>query len=324
MSTRPLKVLCAEKSHYSQRGLEALEDFVDLVAADLDQKAFEARVAEFDAIMVRLTLLITEEMIKGAPRLKAIVTPTTGVDHIALHAAQGKGVKVFSLPRGSAILEQVHSTAEHTWGLLLSVTRRIPSAAYEVAHGRWEPGRLRGTDLHGKTLGIVGCGRVGRKVAYFGRAFGMNVVAFDRDLSSIPPFATTSLDLLDVFSRSHVISLHLPFDDSTRGIIDERLLGCLPGGAVLINTARGELVDEQALIRCLESGRLAGAGLDVLSAERSTETGSHALVIYARNHANLIITPHIGGASEEAIELTDLFMIERFKKWVSAMSSRET
>lgn len=316
MTSARWRVLCGEPENYSPAGLDAVRAFADLDAETLTQAAFTERAPGYDAVMVRLRLRVTAEMLTRTSSLRAVLTPTTGLNHIALEETRRRGVKVFHLRGQTAFLETVTSTAEHTWGLLLALLRRVPWAFEAVRDGRWEQRPFRGHELKGKTLGLVGCGRLGRIVAGYGHAFAMRVIVYDPYIDVLPEGVERAATPSALAGQSDVLSLHFPLNASTIGFIDRATLEHLPRGAVVVNTSRGEVVDEEALLDLLESGHLAGYAADVLGDEHLVAEASHPLVVYARTHENVLLTPHIGGAAWEAIEATDRFIIDRFRAWV--------
>jgi len=259
---------------------------------------------------------VTGDIMGRAPRLRAIVSPTTGLDHIDLGAAAERDIRVFSLAGERTFLRGVHSSAEHTFALLLSLVRYIPAAVESVRRYEWRPDRYRGRELSGKKLGLVGCGRIGVKVAGYARAFGMRVLGYDPHRQPWPRGIERRISLEMLLKNSDVLSIHVPLTDQTTGMIGVRQLHLLPPGAILINTARGRVINERALVEHLERGHLAGAAVDVLSNEPLLKGQRHPLIEYARTHDNLLITPHIAGATHEAVERTDLFVVRRFRDWV--------
>jgi D-3-phosphoglycerate dehydrogenase len=222
------------------------------------------------------------------------------------------GIAVLSLRGERGFLDQVTATAELTWGLLLALTRRIPAASRAAAAGAWDRDAFRGHDVAGKRLGIVGLGRLGRIVAGYGRAFRMSVAAHDPQTDAWPESVARAESLQALLAQSDVLSLHLPLSRETTGLIDAKALSALPDGAILLNTSRGAIVDEGALLAALMSGRLAGAALDVLSDE--TAVAASPLIAFAKQHERLLITPHIGGASHEAMARTEIFMAEKLAR----------
>lgn len=308
MSGRMVRILNAEPDGYAEEAREILRSLGELVERRMTQQALEAEISGYDVLVTRLGLSINAAVL-SSPRLMAVVTATTGLDHIDTEAAAAYGVETLSLRGETAFLRDVPATAEHTWALLLALVRRVPQAFQSVLDGAWDRDRFRGTELRGKTLGLVGVGRVGTQVARFGLAFGMRVVGHD-------PAPETSVDgveyvdsLDEVLRAADVVSLHAPLDDATVGLIGARELELMRPGTLLVNTSRGAVVDEAALIEALRSGRLAGAAVDVLAHERNARHSP--LVAYARIHDNLIVTPHIGGATVESMARTEVFMARK-------------
>lgn len=317
----PFRILCGEPRNYSELALKTVASFAQLDAITLSQDEFAARSLNYEALMVRLQLRVTGDMITNSSNLKAILSPTTGLDHIDLHAARSCNVAVFSLHGENAFLRNVHSTAEHTFALLLSLIRNIPSAVDAVKQNRWEPYRHRGHELKGRTLGIVGCGRLGTMVANFGQAFGMHVLGYDPYIKLFPKSVRRCATLDALLPESEVLSIHVPLNETTMRMVGARELALIPRGAFLINTSRGAVVDEHALIDSLAQGNLAGAAVDVLTDEHLIATIGHPLIEYAKTHSNLLITPHIAGATREAVEKTDMFVIDKFRRWMTKQKS---
>ncbi len=313
-----LKALCPEPNNYSDAGLAAIRSFADLEAESLNYRELLARVENCDLLFVRLKTFVDDEILKRAGRLKAIVSPTTGLNHIRLDVTEARGIKVFHLRGEVDFLQTVTSTAEHTWALLLALIRDIPAATTDVLNGFWQQDVRRGRELQGKRLGILGFGRLGRIVARYGHTFGMKIGTFDIHPVDTPEYVEVCRSMAELFSTSDILSVHVPLNDETKGLIGRNELFEMPEGAVLVNTSRGEIIDEPSLIDALDSGRVRGAALDVVADEKSYET--NRLITYARTHSNLIITPHIGGATFEAIEKTDLFVIRNLISWLDGPS----
>jgi len=272
-------------------------------------------LARAEACLAPLGHPFGREKIEACPRLKVIGSNTTGEPHIDRPFAESRGVRVVSLMNDQEFLATITPTAEHAWGLLLAVTRRLPWAFNAVLAGSWRRWDFGGRRmLSALDLGVVGLGRLGRLVAGYGTAFGMTVRYFD------PYVPDPGRDdwhraarLEELVETSDVVSLHVPLNDETTGLVDRALLDRFKPGACLINTARAEVVDQAALLGALRSGRLAGAGLDVLEGEFAPgfSPAGHPLVEYARTHDNLIITPHIGGSTVDAWARTEARTIER-------------
>jgi (S)-sulfolactate dehydrogenase len=258
-----------------------------------DSSLLNALVADADALVVRNQTQVTRELLASAPRLKVVARLGVGLDNIDVLAARARGVEVV-WPRGSNAV----AVAEYVIGALLLFARNLAAAAAHVAEGGWSRLEFGGFELWGKTLGLVGLGEVGLRVATRARALGMRVIATDpgrgSSESAVEEAGVTLTDLDRLFSESHVISLHAPLVPETRGLMDRAAFDRMRPGAYLINTARGGLVDAAALAEALRSGRLAGAMLDVTDPE--PPPADHVL----RGVPNLWITPHIGGLTSEA------------------------
>ncbi len=318
-SSRPsrLRILCAEPENYSRLALERMSTFGDVEARTMAQAEFDAEASNFDVLMIRLRLMLSERTFVNPERAPlAVLSPTTGVNHLALGLTGRLGIQVFHLRGERAFLDTIHSTAEHSFLLMLALHRKLLPAALSVRSGRWEQTPFRGRELGGKRLGIVGLGRLGSLMARYADSFGMRVAAFDPYLETFPAYVRRYTSLEELFGNSDVVSLHAPLDDTTRGLVGTEQLACLPDGALFVNTARGELVDELALLEALRSGKLAAAAVDVLSDEHRSVTVGSALLDYAKTADNLLVTPHIGGAALEAIERTDNFIIDKFERWL--------
>ena len=311
---RPL-ILCPEPQNYSHKGLATLQQFSKVDAEPLTVDGLNERLPNYDVVMVRLQHRLPKTTLERCTNLKAIITPTTGRDHIDLLTAQTMGIEVFSLFGFTDFLDGVYSSAEHSFALLLSLIRQVPQSFHAVLQNQWEQVPFRGRELHGLHIGIIGYGRIGKKVAHYAQAFGMQVHLYDPYLTTHPNSMIHHAHLTDMLPHCDVLSVHVPLNPNTHHMIGERELNLLPRGSYLINTARGAVLDEDALLYALTSNHLQGAALDVLTGEDQISHAGHPLIDYARTHTNLIITSHIGGAAEEAIEKTDLFVISHFRDW---------
>ncbi len=313
------RILNAEPENYSPQALEILQGVGQVRQAALSRAELLSALAEVDALIVRLAFQVDEEVFAAAPHLRVVVSATTGLDHIDLAAAERHGVRVLSLRGEVDFLRSIPATAELTWGLLLALTRNIPSAFSSVLDGEWQRDRFKGHDLKSKRLGILGLGRIGHMVARYGLAFGMQVYAFDPQPLKWEEGVERVFSMNHLLTQVNVLSIHVPLNPSTTGLIGLEELMLLPPGALLINTSRGNILDESALLQALESGILAGAALDVLSNERSGTLTVSPLVEYARTHSNLLITPHIGGATYESMAITEIFMAQKLREFLKSL-----
>jgi len=254
-----------------------------------DERQLKGFIGDADGVVTLLENPVTERVLAGCPRLRVVANCAVGYDNIDLEAARRRGVWVTNTPD---VLTE--ATADLTWALILGVTRRVVESDAFLRQGRyrgWAPDLLLGSGLQGRTLGIVGFGRIGSAVARRALAFGMEVAYTDRQPAEGSP-TVRFLDLEELLATSHVVSLHCPLTDETRHLLDGRRLGLLPRGAFVINTARGPLIDEAALVRALEAGHLGGAGLDVFEDEPRVQPG-------LLQRADTVLLPHVGSATLE-------------------------
>jgi D-3-phosphoglycerate dehydrogenase / 2-oxoglutarate reductase len=314
-----MRILNLEPDCYPEDLLDRLREVGTVALPPLpDQDALLHHLAEhsYDALFVRLGCSIGREVFTLQPELRFVVTPTTGLNHIDLAEAERRGVSIVSLAGETEFLDTIRSTAEHTWALLLALVRRLPVLVRQVRDGSWERRGQMAGELDGQTLGIVGYGRLGRMIGRYGSAFGMRVLAHDRDPHACDGHAEVTAVALDqLLAESDVVTLHITGSAENHGFLDASRIGRIKPGAVLINTARGEVVEESALLAALRSGHLAGAALDVLAGDSSWDGAvpfEHPLVAYARSHDNLLITPHTGGYGSRSIRRTRAFVTDRF------------
>jgi len=314
-------ILLSECSGFSRSVTERLHELGNLRLRDLQREDLLAEVADADVLWIRLRHRIDAEVLAAAPRLRAIVSPTTGLDHIDVEAAATRSVAVLTLREHTAALRDVRATAEHTIGLMLSLLRHLPAAFAHVGQGGWDRDLFWGGELYGKTIGIVGYGRLGRLVARYLNAFGATVLVADRPGGTPSELeeGIEACDLDELLGRSSIVSLHASLNETSREMIGEREIAVMQQDALLVNTARGALVREDALLAALCDGRLAGAALDVVADEHGE--GSRELLDYARDHANLLVTPHIGGATLESREKTESLMADQLAAFLAAERS---
>ena len=312
-------ILNAEPLGYSPRAAQQLAAVGRLEQRQVAAGELAAQVAEVDVLIVRLAHRVDAEVLAAGRRLRAVVTATTGLDHIDLEAAAARRVEVLSLRGETEFLRTIRATAEHTWALLLALARRLPWAFDSVRRGEWQRDDHRGGELSGKRLGILGLGRLGEQVARYGAAFGMSVAAFDPFRQDWPSDVRRCASQLELAASCDVLSIHLPLDDSTWGIVDAATLEALPRSALLINTARGPLLDEAALLRLLDTGHLAGAAVDVVDGERDGARPSSPLIEAAAGRHDLLVTPHIGGATWESMHRTEEFMADKLCRFLATL-----
>lgn len=252
--------------------------------------------------------------LQNAKNLKMVVCATTGSDHIDSGYLASRNIQLLSLKGQKEILRNLTPAAEHSWLLLMASARLLPGAIREVEKGRWDRNNVPGIMLRGKIIGIVGCGRIGQWMATYASAFGMKCLGYDPLLNTWPTHIEgVSLELL--LSSSDFVSIHVPLEEGTKKLLGRKQFKMMKKGVVVVNTSRGEVIDEETLLDGLKSGHVAAAGLDVLTGEPNIN--NHPLVQYSRTHNNLVITPHIGGFSPEALKHVLRFSCQRILDFVT-------
>ncbi|MDH5805666.1 MAG: phosphoglycerate dehydrogenase, partial [Gemmatimonadota bacterium] len=276
-----------------KEGLELLEGDPEfkVVSVVEDASKLPTELADAHALLVRSSTQVTADLMEKAPLLKVVGRAGIGIDNIDVNAATRRGVAVVNAPGANTV-----SAAEHTIALLLALVRRVPWAMKSMAEGRWDRKQFAGTELRGKTLSLIGLGRIGAHVAKIARAFGMEVAAFDPFLSAdrARDLRVELGTLEDVLKLADVISLHAPSTETTHHIINEKTLALVKPTAYLVNTARGSLIDDQALADAVKSGKLAGAALDVFDPEPLPDDSP------LRNVDGIALTPHLAASTQEA------------------------
>lgn len=305
------RILNIEPGDYCDQARSILQRIGALDEKEISVVELKEEIGNYDVLIVRLRNQINKDILDKATKLKAIVTATTGLDHIDTKYASEKGITVLSLKGEIEFLNSIWATAEHTWGLLLSLLRKIPASVQDVIAGNWQRDKFKSHELHGRTLGIIGYGRIGHKIAAYGKTFGMDVIAYEPDKNKHVSGIRFVDNMPELMREADVISVHVPLEEKNVKLIEEKELAETKKGAILINTSRGEILDEAALLKYLENGHLAGAAIDVLTDERISSLKENPLVKYAASSSNLLITPHIGGATYESMAKTEIFMAEK-------------
>ncbi len=277
----------------SDQGISILQEGHEVdIRTGLTAEELKQIVCDYDGLVVRSETKVTEDIIIAASKLRVIARAGIGVDNIDVSAATNAGIAVINSPTGNII-----AAAEHTMGLILASARHIPQAASSMRSGLWQRGNFMGSELKNKVLGIIGAGKVGSEVAKRAKSFEMNVIAYD-------PFISTDRanrmgielrSLEELLSSSDFVTLHTPFMESTENMLSDAQFALMKNGARLVNVARGELIDDDALLRALESEKISVAALDVFRGEPSIDER-------LSEHPNIIATPHLGGSTVEAQE----------------------
>jgi D-3-phosphoglycerate dehydrogenase len=314
------KILNLEPEDYSPKAREILESFGQVTEQRMSRPELLESIDEYDAVIVRLDYAIDEAVLEQTTNLEAVATATTGLNHVDTKAANEREVEVICLKGEREFLDSIYATAEHTWALLLALIRNLPDAATHVEDGGWNRDQFKGHELHDQTLGILGYGRLGSKVAKYGTAFGMSVLA--HDVSVQEGEHATFVGFERLLEESDYLSIHVPYNDSTEHLIGPAELDAMKESCCLINTSRGEIIDEAALLEALETGGIRGAAVDVLTGEYTDDdewVQADPLVQYARTNSHLIITPHIAGATWESMEKTEIFITNKLKTYFESL-----
>ncbi len=281
--------------------LNSISDFDVTLKAGMDEEELLKTIPGYNAAVVRSATTIRKRVIDAASDLEIIVRAGIGLDNIDVSDAEEAGIQVANTPSATTI-----SVAEHTFGLMLDAVRNHGQANLSMKAHKWEKKALKGTELFGKTLGIIGSGRIGLAVAERAIAFGMKVIAFDIvDIKTDLDINQVSLE--DLFVQADMISLHLPLTEKTKHMISDDAFKQMKDGVIIINAARGGVVHEAALLRALESGKVRAAGIDVYEKE---PTDNFPLI----DHPNVIAMPHIGAAAQEGQKRAGLEVIQVLKK----------
>ena len=270
--------------------LQKEKEFKVDVNTKLTPEELKKIIKDYDALLVRSATKVTADIINAADKLKIVGRAGVGLDNVDVEAASKKGVIVVNTPGGNTI-----STAEHTFSMMMALSRTIPQADLSMKKGEWERKKFMCVELYGKTLGIVGLGRIGTEVAKRAIAFGMTVIAYDPYLSAekAKDLGIENVDLKTLFTKADYITVHTPLTDETKHMISDKEFAIMKKGVRMINCARGGIIDEEALVKAIESGKVAGAAFDVYECE--PPKGSKLIGL-----DKVVLTPHLGASTEEA------------------------
>jgi D-3-phosphoglycerate dehydrogenase len=287
-----IKVLVSDA--LSEEGLKIFRESKELtvdVKTDLKPDALKETIKDYDALVVRSATKVTGEVIQEAKKLKVIGRAGVGLDNVDLEAATQKGIIVMNTPAGNTI-----STAEHTFSMILALSRNIPQANSSTKKGEWKRSKFMGVELYGKTLGIVGFGRIGSEVAKRALSFGMKVLAYDPFLSAevAESIGVEVAELKNVLENADYITVHTPLTDETRHMISDKEFALMKKGVRIINCARGGIIDEAALVKAIKEQKVAGAAMDVFEKEPLSAESEFLKL------DNVVTTPHLGASTEEA------------------------
>jgi len=301
----PMKILICDP--IDESGINRLKEagFEVDVKPNITEDQISEIIHEYDAIIVKSRVKVGREVIERGVKLKVIGRAGVGLDNIDVEAAKERGLIVLNTPEAPA-----DSTAELTIGLILSLARMIPLADRSMKEGMWLKRRLKGWQLRGKTIGIIGLGNIGLRVARLAKAFGMKILINKRtppDPKILEDLGAEFVSLEELLRRSDIVSLHVPLTEETRGMIGAHEISIMKDGAFIVNTSRGAVIDEEALFEALKSGKLGGAALDVYSEEPPKDLRLIKL-------PNVVCTPHIGAQTREAQKEVSILIAEKIIK----------
>jgi D-3-phosphoglycerate dehydrogenase len=326
-----IKILNIEPDGYCGEAREILKSVGSLCDQTVTDQELLRIIPQYHALITRLGHYISKDIIKTGINLKVIATATTGLDHIDMDAALSAGIKVISLKGEVDFLQTISATAELSIGLILSISRNIPYAFNDVLKGGWSRDVFRGIELKGKTLGIIGYGRLGRMVGGFGLAFGMKVMVYDPLISEVLD-NIKKCSFEELLMESDFVSIHVPLNPMTKKMFGQSQFSQMKHSAYLINTSRGDIIDEDAFLHALLNRTIAGAAIDVISGEidrpylsqnmkiKELNRVCSPLIDYALKNNNLIITPHIGGATIDSMRSTEIFIADKIKYLIQSLN----
>ncbi len=304
-------ILVAETLNFSSEAVKGLQAIGNVTLEEIEKDKLTQALAKYDVFWFRLKYRIEEKDFPIETKTRFILCPVTGLDHIDLEACKKRGIQVLSLRGETDFLKSVRATAEHTLGLTLSLLRKVPQAIASVNAGVWNRDLFKGSEIYGKKVGILGVGRLGTITAGYFKTFGADVYGYD-----IKTFDTSICKKVDtiekLFSTVDILTIHVAYKESTHHLVNADLIKKMKPTAILINTARGGVIDSEALAIALKNKTISGAALDVIEDEYNT--ANNRLIAYAKQNDNLIITPHIGGNTYESFTKTELFLLEKLKE----------
>lgn len=304
-----LRLHIAETMDFSPLVMQRMEKKFELTTGSVVQEELMKILAEVDVFWFRLGYRIDEAVLNEDSRCRYLVTPVTGIDHIDEALCERLGVSIICLRGETEFLKEVRATAEHTILLAMMVMRRAVPAVNDATAGNWRRDNFRGIELYQKSVGIIGYGRLGRIVADYFHVLGCKVGFYDTEQREHPPHIRQFGSMEECIVASDLVSLHVPYRENTHHLVDARVLNLFTPTKWLVNTSRGGVVDENALLQTLKKQQIAGVATDVLYGE--PEVANHPLVKYAQENERLIISPHIGGCTYESFEKTELFVAEK-------------
>ena len=309
-----MKILITENKDFSKEALKILESIedVEIISKNLNKEELKKYAKDVDVIWIRLKNYIDKEILENT-KIKYIVTATTGLNCIDLQYTKKKKIKVLSLKGEEKFLQNVRATPEFTITCILALLRNIKNASNAVDDYSWNRDYFKGNEIYGKTIGIIGYGRVGRIVARYLKCFGANILVCEKKEKRMPKYIK-KVTLDEIFKKSDIVTLHVNYEEENINMINQKLFDLIDKPIYFINTARGELVNEQDLIQAIKENKVIKAAVDVLNHEARNKIKNNKLLKFAIDSNRVLITPHLGGCTKESMEKTEVFMANKLKK----------
>ncbi len=307
------RILVTEPEYFTKESLKRMARVGEVTAKRMSRREMLQKIKQFDAIVVRIDTKVDREILARATNLKCVVSATTGLNHIDTAFLTSHGIPLFSLHGSHSV-----PTAEHAIAMLLAAGRRIPFANNHMHGGGWNRWEFIGIEFTGKTLGILGIGRIGTQVGLRARGLQLNVIAYDPYVSKseIKKRGAQKVGWKEFLKKSDFFTLHAPLTDETRHMFGKKEFAAMKRSALFINTARGEIVEDNALLEALSKKKIRAAAVDVYADEPLSP--KNPLRKYARTDDNLILTPHIAASTEEAVVRASNFAAESIEKFFRA------
>ena len=303
-----LKLYIAERNDFSNEVFQELETRFEII--DFKENiSIKEILKQVDIFWFRLAHKLDSTVLDKSTKCKYLLTPVTGIDHIDEKLCNELGIQIICLRGEVDFLKNVRATAEHTIALTLALLRKIHPAVSDVQSGNWNRDNFRGYELYEKKVGILGYGRLGKIVARYFHAFDCEISYFDIEEKIGDTFCVKLNSIESLFENNDIVSLHIPLNEKTIGIINKDLLQKMKVNSILVNTSRGAIINEIDLIEVLKFKSIKGAALDVLDGEPNIQDSE--LVKYSKTNSNLIITPHIGGNTYESFAKTEKFLADK-------------
>lgn len=314
---KKLKILNTLGSHFAPKAKQILDRLGDVDYRITTQNELYNIIHQYDIIVIGISPAIDKEALNKASRLKFIAIPANTLENIDVQYAESKGIEIVSLQGETTFLNTITGVSELAIGLMIDLVRFTPWAFDSVKKHEWLRENFRGHNLYQKTLGIVGMGRLGNLMAKYGQAFEMNIIFYDPGKEKSIHANCTKVTFDELLKKSDMISIHASLNTETEKMFNNDALSKMKKSAYIINTARGKIVDEEALLDALELKTIAGYATDVLANELDFDGigfKTHPLVEYSKTHKNVIIVPHTGGVTHESRENTDVFTAQKLEK----------